>query len=243
MIANAKCPTLPWGKVGQVAALIGAGSLLAIVAVWSVGNAELGIDYAFYRSVALRWLADGSYYLPHQLAGPYDVALMVDVLYPPSALVLFVPFAVLPAVLWWAVPLAVTGYIIASWRPGPWAIAAMLLLLAWPRAFSAFLYGNTDMWMMAAVAGGLRWGWPALAVTMKPSLAVFALVGIRHRSWWVALLLGAVYVALTAPLWSDYITAMQNLRVAPTYSLGSIPMLLIPVAAWVTGSSTQRPSR
>lgn len=236
MIANAKNPTLPWGRVGQVAALVGAGSLLAIVAVWAVSVAEFGIDFAFYRDVGLRWLADGSYYRPHQLAGPYDVALMVDVLYPPSALVLFVPFAVLPAVLWWAVPLAVTGYTIASWRPGPWAIAGMLLLLAWPRAFSAFLYGNTDMWMMAGVAAGLRWGWPAALVTLKPTLAPFALVGIRHRSWWVAVAVGVVFVALTFPLWLDYVTAMRNLRADIGYSLGSIPLLLVPVVARIRPS-------
>lgn len=65
-------------------AVIGAGSLLAVVML-SLGQSiaapgDLGIDYMFYRDVGARWLTDGSFYLAHQLAGPYDIALMVDVL-------------------------------------------------------------------------------------------------------------------------------------------------------------------
>lgn len=223
----------PWRQ----ALLVVAGALLAIVAVSvtsSVAAAgDLGIDAAYYRELGARWLADGSYYLPHQLAGPYDVTLMVDVLYPPSALLLFVPAAILPAPLWWAVPLGVTGYVIAGWRPGMVAIAGMLLLLAWPRATGAIVFGNTDMWAMAAVAAGLRWGWPALAVTLKPTLAPFALVGIRRRSWWIAAALGVAIAALTWPLWLDYVTAMRHLRADPGYSLGSIPILLVPIVGWL----------
>ena len=77
---------------------------------------------------------------------------MTDVLYPPSALFLFVPFAVAAIVLWWVVPIAITGYAIWRWRPAWWGVAAMLALLCWPRAHAAFLFGNTDMWAMAGVA-------------------------------------------------------------------------------------------
>jgi hypothetical protein len=64
----------------------------------------LGDDARFYRDIGLRWLADGSYYLPHQLAGPYPVTLQLDNLYPPTALALFVPLRVLPGPLWWLNP-------------------------------------------------------------------------------------------------------------------------------------------
>ena len=98
---------------------------------------------------------------PTNYPGPYDVQLQSDVIYPPSALFLFVPFAVAPWWLWWVVPIAITGYVIWRWRPAWWGVAAMLTLLCWPRAHAAFPYGNTDMWAMAGVAAALMWGWPS----------------------------------------------------------------------------------
>ena len=64
-----------------------------------------GVDFLLYRDAAARWLAGGPYFEPYQLAGPYPITAG-DVLYPPVALWLFVPFTVLPAVLWWAIPIA-----------------------------------------------------------------------------------------------------------------------------------------
>jgi hypothetical protein len=214
------------------------GALLAVLFVVSAQSiaaaGDLGIDYGFYRSVGQRFLETGTWYLPHQLAGPYDVALMVDNLYPPSAIALFVPAAILPGVLWLAVAIAVTGYAIHRFRPGPLAIAGMLLLLCWPRAHAAFLFGNTDMWGMAAVAAGLVWGWPAVLLLLKPTFAPLALLGVRHRSWWLALAGMAVFGLLTFPLWLDYLAAMTNVRASGDYSLGSLPLLMVPVVAWVT---------
>ena len=109
----------------------------------------------------------------------------------------------------------------------------MLLLLAWPKATNSIVYGNTDMWMMAAVAGGLRWGWPALLLFLKPTLAIFALVGIRHRSWWIGLAALAIVSIIQLPLWLDYVVAMRNLSIHADYSVVSIPMLLIPIVAWM----------
>lgn len=224
------------GRLGWFA-LIGVlgGVLVAFVAVSlaTTPPTDIGMDFRFYRDVGARWLTDGSYYLPRQLAGPYDVQLMADVLYPPHALVLFVPFAFLPAILWWAVPIGVTLYIIRDMPPAPWAVVGMLLLLMWPRAHAAFIFGNSDMWMMAAVAAGLRWGWPALLVTIKPTVAVLALVGLRRRSWWVVVGLLALASLPMLPLWFDYALSVRNLRIDPWYSLGSLPLLLIPVVAWL----------
>jgi len=226
-----------YGRLVSRAALVAAGALLATFFVVNVqtivASGNLFMDFNFYRELGARFLADGTYYLPHQTAGPYAVALMVDVLYPPSALLLFVPAAVAPAALWWAVPLAVTGYCIWHWRPKAAAVAVILLLLAWPRAHAAFLFGNTDMWAMALVAAGLHWGWPAVFLTLKPTLAPFALVGVRHRSFRIAAVAMAGFVALTLPLWLDYVAVLSNLRAPADYSLGSIPLLLVPAAAWV----------
>jgi hypothetical protein len=38
------------------------------------------------------------------------------------------------------------------------------------------------------------WGWPALAVALKPTLLPFALIGARRRSWWLVAGLGLVAV-------------------------------------------------
>jgi hypothetical protein len=228
-----------------------AAGLATAVAIWEsrfvVDVGRLGLDYGFYRDLGARVLAGGPLYLPHQLAGPYDVGLVVDNLYPPPALALFIAAALTPWLLWWLIPIAVTAYVVRGYRPAPSGIAAILVLLAWPRAVGAVLYGNTDMWVMAGVAAGLRFGWPAALVILKPVFAPLALVGIRHRSWWLALGAGVLSVILFWPLWSDYLTAMANLRIDSLYSLGSVPLLLIPLVAWLTagsrrGASSERPS-
>jgi hypothetical protein len=225
-------------------ALVAAGSLLAMVAFVSATTigveGNLGDDHDFYSDVGARWLATGLYYLPYQFE-PHDFLNMGDNLYPPSALPLFIGAAVLPAVVWWAIPVGVLVFAIFSWRPGRWSIAAMLLLLAWPRAHGAFLWGNTDMWMAAGVAAGLRWGWPAIALTLKPSLALFALFGVRRRSFWLAGIAIAAFAAWTLPMWLDYLTVMRNTRLPLDYSLRSIPLLLVPVTAWL--ASADRPAR
>ena len=56
----------------------------------------IGVDYLLYRDAAARWLAGGPFFEPYQLAGPYPISAG-DILYPPVALWLFVPFTVLPA--------------------------------------------------------------------------------------------------------------------------------------------------
>ena len=215
-------------------AVVAAGSLLAVVAfvsVTTIGFAgNIGDDYDFYSDIGARWLAGVPYYLPYQF-DPHEFINMGDNLYPPSALPLFVGAAVLPPIVWWVVPVGVLAYVIVGWRPGPWAVAAMLFLLAWPRAHGAFLWGNTDMWMAAGVAAGLRWGWPAIALTLKPSLVVFALVGGSRRSFWLAALVMVAFAALTLPMWIDYLTVIRNTRLPLDYSLRSIPLLLLPLIA------------
>lgn len=192
----------------------------------------LGNDYHFYRDVGVRWLANGSYYLPEQLAGPYDLRPMFTVLYPPTALLLFVPFGVLPWVLWWAVPIALLGYALWTFRPAAWAWVVMLTLMAWPHAIGSYLFGNTDMWATAFIALGLRFGWPAVLVALKPLYLPFALVGARRRSFWVAGVMLGAFSLLMFPLWKDYSVAMTNIRIDASYWLLSIPLLSIPLVAW-----------
>jgi len=213
-----------------LAIALGLFAAVAAVAITTRGH-EAGIDYVFYRDVGAQWLADGSFYAPRQLTGqPYEHLPMSDVIYPPTALVLFVPFVFLPAILWWIIPLAVLAFVVWGYRPSPWAWVGIAFLIAWPRTFGAVLFGNTDMWVAAFVAGGLRWGWPAAFLIIKPTFAPLALVGIRRRSTWIV---GIVLVLLTLPMLSDYITAMRNVRFDGfAYAYVSLPFALIPLVAY-----------
>ena len=206
---------------------------VALSYVLPPGDSFLGMDLSFYREIAARWLETGVFYLPHQLSGPYTATLMVDTLYPPPALLLFVPFLVLPAILWWLVPVAVLGAFLAWCRPGPLAWPLLALVLVSPRTQTAFLFGNTDLWMAAAVAGGFRWSWPAALLVIKPTFLPFALVGVRRREFWIAVGAVAIVSIPMAALWLDYLQAMRNVTIDADYSVGSLPLILAPVVAWL----------
>lgn len=220
--------------------LVMSGAILAIAAweavvLWRVIGDQhaLGTDLDYYRGIGQRWLDTGSFYLPRQLAGPYIVKADQDVLYPPTALLLFLPFTILPWPAWWLIPLGTVAWVVLRWRPAPWTWPILAFLVAWPPQVANLLFGNSDTWVIAAVAGGLAAGWPGVLVILKPSLAPFALAGIRRRSWWVAaLLLGLLSLAMV-PLWADYLAAIRNSDVGPTYSVQDIPPMLIPVLAWL----------
>ena len=172
------------------AALLGLLATEALVFAQVIDNSSpkqwLWMDYYFYRDLGARWLADGQWYLPHQLEGEFVFQQMVDNLYPPLALLLFVPTALLPPVLWWAVPIGLLAYALYRWRPSPWAWAAIAILMIWPRSIGAFLYGNSDIWVMTAVTGGLLVGWPLVLILLKPSFAPLLLLRARDRSLWIA---------------------------------------------------------
>jgi hypothetical protein len=204
----------------------------------------LGVDFALYRDVTARWLSGGSFFEPYQLAGPYDIRAG-DVLYPPVALWLFVPFALagstvpwsfLAAAAWWGIPLGAVAIAVAALRPRPLVWPVIALCLANPTTLLKIWTGNPVMWSMAAMAlavvGSSRFAAPF--VLLKPSLAPFALFGIRRRSWWVG---AAVLVLLSVPfgsLWADWVASVVNSRGGGLlYSSLEAPMLLLPLAAWV----------
>ena len=158
-------------------AVVAAGSLLAVVAfvsVTTIGFAgNIGDDYDFYSDIGARWLAGVPYYLPYQL-DPHDFINMGDNLYPPSALPLFVGAAVLPPIVWWVVPIGVLAYVMRRWRPGPWAVAAMLFLLAWPRA-----HGCLPVGQHRHVDGGRRRRWLAVGLACHRPDAQAVAGGLR----------------------------------------------------------------
>jgi len=201
-----------------------------------------GVDFALYRDVAARWLAGGPYFEPYQVAGPYEIAAG-DVLYPPVALYLFVPFAVLPAaaawVLWWAVPIGATVWAVRWLRPRPEVWPLLAFCVAWPTTLLKTWTGNPVIWAVAALALGTRFAWPSVFVLLKTSLFPFALFGANRRSWWVAL---AALVAISLPfgaLWVDWVASIVNSRGGGVlYSALEIPMLLIPLIAWAGRSAS-----
>jgi hypothetical protein len=198
----------------------------------------VGVDYHLHIDAARRVLSGGSFYDPSQLAGPYNVALP-DILYPPTMILLFIPFLVLPAFLWWAIPLGIVIAVVIHWRP-PWhAWPVLAFCLWWPETGVKILAGNPEMWIVAALALATIWRGFAPLVLLKPSLFPLALFGIRTRAWWVGLVALAVASLLFLPLWTQYATVMLNARVGSgiLYSLGEVPFLVIPLVAWAARSS------
>jgi hypothetical protein len=229
--------------------------LFLAIAAWEAGQLwrivgdekAIGIDPVFYQDMGRRWLDTGTFYTERQLSGPYETTTLIDNLYPPIALYLFVPFVFLPLILWWIIPLAIIGYVVWQLRPVPWSWPLLALIVALPKTISATIYGNSDLWVAAAASAGLLWHWPGVLAVFKPSLAFFALVGIRHVSWWfMAAILGVLSLPLL-PLWLQYPTVMLNSSSTAIYSIGNLPFMFLPIVAWACsphgplGRSRDRP--
>ena len=206
----------------------------------------LAVDYDLYMEATRRWLAGGPFYEPYQLAGPYPIT-PGDILYPPFALVLLVPFTVLPAILWWAIPLAIVVVALVRIRPDPRLWPFLALCIVWPPTIVKLVTGNPVIWVVAAAAGGVLFAWPYVFVLLKPSLFPVALLGARHRSWWIALG-GLGLVALPfGSMWVDWVTTLVNSEGGGLlYSIQELPMVLlpviaaIPIARWFEGRRRDR---
>jgi hypothetical protein len=157
---------------------------------------------------------------------------------PPVALILFVPFTVLPALLWWLVPFAAVGFSLARLRPARIAWPWLAACLAWPTTPLKILTGNPVIWAAAALALGVLYAWPSVLVLIKPSLFPFAFFGSRSRRWWLAL---AVFAAASLPfgsLWVDWIHSLVNSQGAGlAYSSLEVPILAFPIIAWFARTS------
>lgn len=211
-------------------------TLLTVMVQGRMGGA-IGRDLWHYLDGARRWLETGSPYLPAELAGSFQYGSHTF-LHPPSTLLLFAPFLVLPAVLWWATPIAVVAWSLRSWRPAPWTWPLLAAPLLYVPFLVAVIVGNTDLWVAAGVAAGLRFGWPAL-VLVKPSLAPFLLVGTWHRSWWLGLVVVLLAAIPFGSLWSDWLAVVDHSPGDWTYSLHSVPWLAILLVAWWSGRSAR----
>lgn len=229
--------------VGRITVYVSIG-VIVIEAIWVISvlmgfrpDLLVALDYRIYGEAASRWLARGGFYLPGQLAGPYQIEIG-DVLYPPVILWLLVPFVVLPPFLWWAIPVGLTMYSVWQVRPAVWAWPLIVALCLWPRLPQIVIHGNPTMWVMAFAALAVVHGWSGPLVLIKPVLAPFALIGIRRRVWWVGL---GAFLLLCLPfgdLWLQWVQVTLDSGGA-TYALGDYQPMLLPVVLWA--ASTRRP--
>lgn len=228
---------LKWVAVGLTLAFV-LVDLFDLVANYATLNRQVGVDYRLYMDTAIRWLHAGAYFQPDQLAGPYQISAG-DILYPPVSLLLFVPFTLLPAILWWLIPAAAVGWCLYRLRPTWTGWQWLAVCAAWPTAPLKILTGNPVIWAVAAMALGVLYAWPSVLVLIKPSLFPFALFGARTRRWWVGL---AALLAISLPfgsLWIDWVRSILNAQGGGiAYSSLEIPMLAFPVVAWLGRSRT-----
>jgi hypothetical protein len=239
--------TVRWGRILALSAI---GLLLVLFALELLSGTvqatrtlslAAGHDFGVYSDAARRWMSGGGFYERYQLAGPYPVVDR-EVLYPPILLPLLVPFVWLPAMLWWIIPLGILTAIVVSWRPGPWAVVSILLCLTIPTVYDSswsqiiVVAGNPVIWVAAFVALATRWPFFGPFALLKPTpvLMPFALVRVRRRAWWVGLAVLCAISLAFLPMWFDYVAVLRNARgVSLTYAVSNVPLLAIPVLAWV----------
>ncbi len=238
--AARRATLIRWLFLGTAAVILG------LAAAFLVGNTVLidehgGEDFEIYLRHTREWLDGGSFYDPRQLTGDPYALVAGDSLYPPPFALIVLPFLVLPGVLWWVLPGLIVGAVIYHYRPAPWTWPVLALCIASPRTLGLLVYGNPSMWLAASVALSTVFGWPGVFAFLKPSLAFFALIGIRTRMWWVAAGIFALVCVAMLPDWREYVTATLNLD-GPnlTYSLMDIPLVGIAIVAWF-GRTRSRP--
>ena len=232
-----------WLRVWAIAAVT-AAVIVALITIdrfeYAAAGLNPGIDYDVLMGATRSFLAGNGFYPAEQLAGPWiyhqgEPAFMPPILYPPDALLLFVPLSFLPGAFWWAVPIALTAWALWRLRPHPAAWLVIALLLGVPQSREGIFWGNPAMWMTALEAAGMVLGWPAVLVLLKPTLGPFALAGAWHRSWWLALAALALVNLPLLPLWVDWVTVLRNApsQLSLGFSLYQYPLLCVPLVAWL----------
>jgi hypothetical protein len=252
--ASRRARTRTIADASRVASLVLTGLFLLVAAAIAATRFQafearglVGVDRELIAELGRRWVVDGTMYLPYQFvpyaydyaAGTTDIARMPG-LYPPIAGPFLWLGGHLPAVLWWAIPLAVIIHCVARWRPAIWSLPLLAVLLAFPNTPSAIIAGNTTMWIAAGVSAGLMWRWPILITLLKPTFAPLILLHIRSRVVLGGLLVAGLASLLALPDWLRYFEVLRQSNVSLNYSVENLPILAIPVVAWVAGTPGAR---
>jgi hypothetical protein len=230
-----------------LAALAFAAAVWAVEAGLHGAHRALGLDYRVFAAYGQRLIATGSLYTPAQLAGPYEWASLppdplvapfdpatIPCVYPPPVALLALAAALLPWPAWWIAPLGVVAWCVASWRPAPWTWPLLAAVLAWPGIPAVAMVGGSAMAMTAAIAAGLRWGWPSLLLVVKPTFAPLLLVGAHRRSFWLAVPVAAVLSWVFVQDWIRYPAVLANAWPPAARDLSSVlPFAAIPLIAWL----------
>jgi hypothetical protein len=210
-----------------------AGALFVAVYNGALARGEVGYDaWLYLDEIAGRWLATGNMYYPIQFAGPYPDSGIVN-LYPPVAMYLFAPMSLVPRLLWWAIPLTVIAWHLWTCRPAWWTWPLFALVACTVKVSATLVYGNSEMWTVAAVAMAVRYPAASWLLALKPPLLPFTIMGATDRRWWYGL---AAVVVVSLPLgtsWLDWIAAMQNLDASLLRSASALPLLAVPAVAWL----------
>ena len=190
-------------------------------------------DWLIYHDAALRWLGGGSYFLPSQLDGPYPMVPGV-VLYPPAALALFVPFALLPSAFWLGLPIVISALALLKLRPAAWTWPILMALTIWP-TLPEWRFGNPIIWTATLLFGWAAWGWPTSLIWLQPTMFPFALIGIRSRRWWGGLAILAVLSLAMLPLSLTWVQIMWDMQGSRGVFYGAIGWFVcaLPLVAWL----------
>lgn len=218
---------------------------LALAEAWGALHTALnlgfdprGFDIGIYIERTQSWLHGHGFYLPRQLTGqPYEIK-DGDALYPPPAVLLFLPWALgAPLFLWWLIPLGALGLVLFKLRPSVYAWPLLAATLIYPRTQGVLILGNPSMWAFAAAAAGLSWGWPAVGLLLKPALWPLTAIGVRRpghrRRFLLALLIVLAVSCAFLPMWGEYWEVLSTARTSrdATYPLGELPIALSLLAA------------
>ncbi len=228
----------------RISVLVIVATVAVVQLVWVVqramfqpgGDGMRGDDFDLYMDATRRWLGGGGFYVDSQIAGPYTLTWGA-ILYPPPALILFVPFVWLGGVLWVLIPTLIIGAIVWSHRPRMIAwLAILAILIAWPLTILIWVAGNPTLWVIAIIAMATRWPWVSAFMWIKPSVIPFALLGARDRRWWVVSVAMLAVSLAALPMTIDWLRVVINARGADSgiwYSLspGSLAPLAVPLIA------------
>jgi hypothetical protein len=220
--------------------LLGVALLRLYADATTTFSSLIGVDRIHYLDGVDRWWATGSPYLPNEVAARFQYE-PETFLHPPIALPIFALFRPFPVLVWYAIPLGIIGWAIWRWRPAPWAWVALAALACWTDTAATLLVANSTMFVTAAVAAGLVFGWPFALIVAKPSFLVLPFAGARRRSWWIASIIMVVACIPFGGLWLDWLAVVRNSPGDATYSMSSVPDALIPVVAWL-GATRHRPT-